>query len=837
MIRRIGFVLFLMISISACSTREVEVTNDLHNGAPSASPTTRSAESETHTATLTMTKTPRPTWTPSSTVTPYPTFRAEEAVTHTQAPPAVCPGADPNYVFAPDISLDMISSGIEYLNLIDDELDSGASFKAISDAINQYIYRSVFLELRDITGDGVLELIVHNILSMQVYSCIDGEYRRFQLPDEPEYRAPHILTVEDMNLDNTPEVVLYTYVSTGNTVAVRIYEWNGEAFVPLIRSAHSDTVLNSSRIARAFLWYDELLLDDLAYTYGGEGISIVDLDGNGTKELMLSDEGPGHPDIVRNNGPWRGKRLVYTWNGIHFLLSYIEMDPPEYRFQAVQDADQAALVGDYDRALALYQEAIFNDELAYWTADHRQYLAEMFDAEGEGKPTPTPPTADPDEYDILSAYARFRIMLLYLMQGWDDEAQVVYETLQDLYPEDSAGYFFVELAQKFWGSFEFTSSIGYGCERAIDYVQDEEDILEVLGDYEHGSQSHKYSAEDVCPFIAREGEGQGHTAEDVVEMYLDALLIVSSVVDRETGEELDERMLYTMYLDGTVGNKVSDSGASYSDPVWSPDCQQIAVSRSIKHDDDTYSHDIVIMDVEGKILKEISVPNLRLDTPNWSPDGERIVYESWNGENTYLFVYDFASDSTEPILQEGSYAWPDWSPTGNQILYGTYLSDGYKSFDSTIRIMNLDDSGQREIVPSAWDTGAWDFENPKMYQPIEPTWSPDGKRIAFLVTEDILEMKATKIYLVNADGSDLHCLIDGNPRQQVPEYPGFYYGWKSVPVWSPDGKYILFTRSYFTNGDEIVKLCYANANTGEWSCLGEKSGIGIWGMDWCHASQ
>ncbi len=42
------------------------------------------------------------------------------------------------------------------------------------------------------------------------------------------------------------------------------------------------------------------------------------------------------------------------------------------------------------------------------------------------------PQPDPNEYPNLAAYARYRIMLLYLLQGWDSDAQVIYETLQEI---------------------------------------------------------------------------------------------------------------------------------------------------------------------------------------------------------------------------------------------------------------------------------------------------------------------------------------------------------------------------------------------------------------------
>jgi dipeptidyl aminopeptidase/acylaminoacyl peptidase len=63
----------------------------------------------------------------------------------------------------------------------------------------------------------------------------------------------------------------------------------------------------------------------------------------------------------------------------------------------------------------------------------------------------------------------------------------------------------------------------------------------------------------------------------------------------------------------------------------------------------------------------------------------------------------------------------------------------------------------------------------------DPQISPDGKKIAFTVTQSFLEEGKTNadIYLMNADGSDIRQLTD-NPAAD------------NHPRWSPDGKSLLF---------------------------------------------
>ncbi len=89
---------------------------------------------------------------------------------------------------------------------------------------------------------------------------------------------------------------------------------------------------------------------------------------------------------------------------------------------------------------------------------------------------------------------------------------------------------------------------------------------------------------------------------------------------------------------------------------------------------------------------------------------------------------------------------------------------------------------------------------------IDPAWSPDGERIAFVSrrhTDDI-------IYVINADGTNPTVLVN---------LPASYYR----PTWSPDGKHIAFvsTPGYNLQVIDINGANLKNLGTGspplEWS--------------------
>ncbi len=100
---------------------------------------------------------------------------------------------------------------------------------------------------------------------------------------------------------------------------------------------------------------------------------------------------------------------------------------------------------------------------------------------------------------------------------------------------------------------------------------------------------------------------------------------------------------------------------------------------------------------------------------------------------------------------------PTWSPDGKQIAY-VRGSDPAGSGDE-IYVMNADGSNVRRLTNNSV-RDSW------------LAWSPDGTKIAYESNEDV--------YVMNSDGS--------NP-QRLTNYPAH-----SIPAWSPDGTKIAFLR-------------------------------------------
>jgi hypothetical protein len=436
---------------------------------------------------------------PTETITPFPKFDINKTKQKTQFPPVKCPQIDPTVRISLTIS-DFNQYIINLAEKIQEYLDKGASFEQVAYEFNLALRWPGFIKIIDLTGDGIPELIIRQRADTQVISCDNGGYKTILVYPTglKGISYPPIFSVQDMNLDGIPEVIIRFWEAA--MAYVDILEWNGKKFISLIQANFGKDSPSTSTLARSLYWYTK---EWSFYTRNTPAmncfadIAIMDTDNNGTKELILSDGSPCHWETYYAHGPWRGKQVVFMWDGVQFIYSSIDMSLPEFRFQALQDADRYFLIGNYDRALQLYLEVIFNDKLDWWSVEKMTYIRESSMVR---QSTPISPLPDITERKKLEAYSYFRFMIHHLLKGWRDDGELMYSTLIKNYPEDSMGYPFAEMARVFWIEYKNTKSLEQSCKPTITYVQNHKEILGALGDYDHGFQSHYYVPEDICPF-------------------------------------------------------------------------------------------------------------------------------------------------------------------------------------------------------------------------------------------------------------------------------------------------------------------------------------------------
>ena len=110
------------------------------------------------------------------------------------------------------------------------------------------------------------------------------------------------------------------------------------------------------------------------------------------------------------------------------------------------------------------------------------------------------------------------------------------------------------------------------------------------------------------------------------------------------------------------------------------------------------------------------------------------------------------------LTNDSDWDWkPSWSPDGRHIAFQSSRAGNYE-----IYVMDSDGSNPHRLT----DHPAADWF---------PSWSPDGRHIAYVSERD----GKPKIYVIGSDGS--------NPRNLTNDSDRHYY-----PSWSPDGRHIAF---------------------------------------------
>ncbi len=209
-----------------------------------------------------------------------------------------------------------------------------------------------------------------------------------------------------------------------------------------------------------------------------------------------------------------------------------------------------------------------------------------------------------------------------------------------------------------------------------------------------------------------------------------------------------------------------DSTANGDDQfAWDPTGDRIA---SMVWSEKDLAENILISDVSGREIRRLAVPpdsNARY--PAWSPDGSAIVvmgclpcYAGSKEAPTvigheHLIIVPVDGSPVRLLLDAPAEIFDGavWSPDGSMIAFSTNAGI------ATVVVAN----GHETLLSHGHD--------------IEPTWSPDGRRIVFarLGAAGI----GSGISVVDVDGTQLTQLTDGPDVR---------------PDWSPDGTSLVFGR-------------------------------------------
>ena len=201
--------------------------------------------------------------------------------------------------------------------------------------------------------------------------------------------------------------------------------------------------------------------------------------------------------------------------------------------------------------------------------------------------------------------------------------------------------------------------------------------------------------------------------------------------------------VFVMNADSSNKRRLSDGNGYAGWPAWSPDGKSIAYVTGAIPDQAT-TKELHIVSVDGGAPRQITQLETDVTTPKWSPDGKHILCVKNVGDQSKSFLLINLDDpSAEPttLVEPGANNLPQFSPQGDKIAYYSV------SMESGSDVYTVPVSGG-EPTSITGNTG----------EDYWPTWSPDGKRLAWSSRQG----EAFKIAVGDADGSNTKVISRGD---------------------------------------------------------------------------
>jgi Tol biopolymer transport system component len=238
--------------------------------------------------------------------------------------------------------------------------------------------------------------------------------------------------------------------------------------------------------------------------------------------------------------------------------------------------------------------------------------------------------------------------------------------------------------------------------------------------------------------------------------------------------------IYTMKADGTDLRRLTHLHGFASTPDWSPDGTRIVFYLAEAPDKDIVG--IYIMNADGSDLHQVTTREVIPyggDLAAFTRDGEHLVYgcQGWDtdkcgGRSRISLMRDDGSDapglflSANPFHAEGDTN-PEVSPDGQSVTFVRHKVDEKLQ---ALYAVDIDGSDVRKLTTYRLELG------------IKHDWAPDGKHIVVTPHADYPDQKSPNVATIRPDGSHLRMLTHYTGGEK-----GAFAG-----SYSPNGRWIVF---------------------------------------------
>ncbi len=178
-----------------------------------------------------------------------------------------------------------------------------------------------------------------------------------------------------------------------------------------------------------------------------------------------------------------------------------------------------------------------------------------------------------------------------------------------------------------------------------------------------------------------------------------------------------------------------------------------------KSDPDNGIFDVFIMEADGSGVKQLT-HGADAQAVVSSPDGRRIAYVTTDG----LYIMNTDGEWRTQLLAQTGLTDLSWSPDGEKIVYSAL---DVEANDANIHTIDVA-TGEVRTLTDNQDLN------------VSPSYSPDGRKIAFVKIFPGPTVTNVEIYVMNADGSNVVRVTEDD----------YWYDWD--PTWTPDSQRILY---------------------------------------------